>query len=290
MRKTYKDKIPEPGERFSYVIPKTDIDFDLSGKKLHLTKGDRIEFVNVAKDLGKEIDLSYYLQNKIIGLCARFINYDDRYQPPPSDKIMKLEDKDEKYKQSDEYSQKKAKKWLEEYINSLSGVTTKMLLNRGYAYKRAYKNAIKTAQSILHQKIGNMYEIFHGEWLSFEDFKASNSIERLWEKFIEYAKAYTENDNLLISDEIKESIYSDFEKHLNVLIPVIEKYNTFFHKLVYHMRYKEHVSIPNKIGPLETMRKKEIITKQPTLFDITKVDQIALDDFLNTWNKAVSSL
>ena len=90
MRKTYKDKILEPGERFSYVIPKTDIDFDLSGKKLNLTKGDRIEFVDVAKELGKEIGLSYYLQNKIIGLCARFINYDDRYSKTRMRNISKL--------------------------------------------------------------------------------------------------------------------------------------------------------------------------------------------------------
>ena len=73
-----------------------------------------------------------------------------------------------------------------------------MMLNRGYAYKRA---AIKTAQSILHQKIGNTYEIFHGEWFSFEDFKATNTVERLWERFIEYSRAYTENDNLLIGGD-----------------------------------------------------------------------------------------
>ena len=73
MRKTYKDKIPKPGERFSYVIPKTDIDFDLSGKRLKLTKGDRIEFIDVAKELKKEIDLSYYLQNKIQSLTHKKI-------------------------------------------------------------------------------------------------------------------------------------------------------------------------------------------------------------------------
>ncbi|CAG8618368.1 23924_t:CDS:1, partial [Racocetra persica] len=73
-----------------------------------------------------------------------------------------------------------------------------MMLNRGYAYKHAYKNAIKITQSILHQKIGNTYEIFHGEWLNFKDFKATNTVERLWKKFVEYARAYTENDNLSI--------------------------------------------------------------------------------------------
>ena len=82
---------------------------------------------------------------------------------PTSDKIQQLKDSDEKYKQIDEYSQKKAKKWLEEYVDGLSGISPKMMLNRGYAYKHAYKNAIKTAQYILYQKVGNTYEIFHGE-------------------------------------------------------------------------------------------------------------------------------
>ncbi|CAG8611262.1 14433_t:CDS:2 [Cetraspora pellucida] len=148
----------------------------------------------------------------------------------------------------------------------IDGITPKIISNRGYAYKRAYKNAIKTAQSILYQKIGNTYKIFHGEWLSFEDFKATNNVERLWEKFIEYVRAYTENDNLLISKWIKKSICSDFTKHLN------------------------HITISDKIGQPETMRKNEMITEQPTLSHISKTDQLALESFLNTWNKAVSSL
>ncbi|CAG8550526.1 481_t:CDS:2 [Gigaspora rosea] len=152
-----------------------------------------------------------------------------------------------------------------------------MMLNCGYAYKRAYKNAIKTAQSILHQKIGNTYEIFHGGWLNFEDFKATNTVERLWEKFVEYARAYTKNDNLLISEGIKKSICSDFTKHLNALIPIIKKYDASFHQLVYHMRYKEHVSNPDKIGPPETVRKNEIVVKQPIISNITKADQLVLD-------------
>ena len=34
----------------------------------------------MARCLGKKIDISYYLKS-IVGLCARFINYDDRHQP-----------------------------------------------------------------------------------------------------------------------------------------------------------------------------------------------------------------
>ncbi|CAJ0651609.1 2449_t:CDS:2, partial [Entrophospora sp. SA101] len=56
-------------------------------------------------------------------------------------------------------------------INVINGIAPKIISNRGYAYKRAYKNAIKTAQAISYQKIGDTYEIFYGDWLNFEDFK-----------------------------------------------------------------------------------------------------------------------
>ena len=68
--------------------------------------------------LFRSIDINYYL-GSTLAMCARFINEDDRYQPPPSHKIMQLKDLDEKEKQIDAYSQKEAKKWLEKYIKSL---------------------------------------------------------------------------------------------------------------------------------------------------------------------------
>ncbi|CAG8848805.1 1756_t:CDS:1, partial [Racocetra persica] len=96
--------------------------------------------------------------------------YDKRYEPPSTDKIMQISDLDEKYKQIDIYTQNKAKKWLESYIkkiNMKNGIDSKKISNREYAYKRAYKKM----QDILYQKIGNTYEIYHEDWLSFEDFK-----------------------------------------------------------------------------------------------------------------------
>ncbi|CAG8734863.1 2458_t:CDS:2, partial [Dentiscutata heterogama] len=203
--------------------------FDLASKKFKLRKSDQMEFVDVAKELGRSIDLSHYFENTITRLCVQFIMCDKRHEPPSTNKIIQLTDFDEKYKQIDIYAQNKAKKWLESYIKEKNGIDSKIIANREYAYKRAYKKAVKTAQAILHQNIGNTYKIFHGEWLNFEDFKISDPVLRLWEKFIEYVKAYTKNDNLLIDEEIKKSICSDFTKHLNVLIPIIEKYDVFFH-------------------------------------------------------------
>ena len=39
-----------------------------------------MEYPEVVRQLGKKIDISYYLKT-VVGLCARFINYDERHQP-----------------------------------------------------------------------------------------------------------------------------------------------------------------------------------------------------------------
>ncbi|GBC51665.1 DNA polymerase family B-domain-containing protein [Rhizophagus irregularis DAOM 181602=DAOM 197198] len=88
MREKYDSKIPIPGERFSYVVTHPDTTFDLHGKKLKPTKGEKMEFADVAKELGKELDLYHYFEKIIIGLCARFIMYDKKYEPEPSSRIM----------------------------------------------------------------------------------------------------------------------------------------------------------------------------------------------------------
>ncbi|PKK58991.1 DNA/RNA polymerase [Rhizophagus irregularis] len=67
----YLYEIPEPGERFEYVVVENN-----SSQKV----GDKMEYPEVVKRLGKKIDISYYLKT-VVGLCARFINYDEIFQP-----------------------------------------------------------------------------------------------------------------------------------------------------------------------------------------------------------------
>ncbi|CAB5352583.1 unnamed protein product [Rhizophagus irregularis] len=284
MRGKYDSKIPIPGERFSYVVTHPDTTFDLHGRKLKPTKGEKMEFADVAKELGKELDLYHYFEKTIIGLCARFIMYDKKYEPEPSSRIMRIEDPDEKYKQIDDYAQNKAKLWLEGFVKEniiVNGVTSKMMESRGIAYKRAYRTAVKKAQEMLYHKIGYLYEIFHGEWLSYEIFMGSNPIEILWERFMKCARKLTKDKNLSVDGEMKEKICSDFARYPSELAKCIEGYNLFFHKLVYHMRYKEHISIPEKIGPVSSMQKNEIITDLPALPHISEIE--ALDDITNLW-------
>ncbi|CAI2198261.1 16853_t:CDS:2, partial [Funneliformis geosporum] len=67
----YLYQIPEPGEHFEYVVVKNN-----SSERV----GDKMEYPEVARRLGKKIDISYYLKS-VVGLCARFINYDELFQP-----------------------------------------------------------------------------------------------------------------------------------------------------------------------------------------------------------------
>src|SRR5436305_397983 len=68
--KPYLYQIPEPGERFEYVVVENN-----SSERV----GDKMEYPEVTRRLDKKIDINYYLKS-VIRLCARFINYDDRYQ------------------------------------------------------------------------------------------------------------------------------------------------------------------------------------------------------------------
>ena len=105
---TYPNKIPEPGARFEYIMTKPENIFDLYGKRICHKKTDQMEFVEVVQDLGKEIDLSYYLRDDLVGLCARFVMCDKKYEPLSDSEIMKIKDADKKYKAIDDYTYKLA--------------------------------------------------------------------------------------------------------------------------------------------------------------------------------------
>src|SRR6266498_4545865 len=104
-----------------------DMPFNLHDRKLQSIKGDKMEFADMAKELGKELDLYYYFEKTIIGLYAQFIMYNKRYEPPSSNKIMQIKDSDESYKQIDDYTQNKTKIWLKVFVKEnivVNGITS----------------------------------------------------------------------------------------------------------------------------------------------------------------------
>ena len=135
----------------------------------------------------------------------------------------------------------------------MNGITSEMIKSHGITYKHSYRSAIKKAREILYQKIGSLYEIFHGKWLSYEIFMTSNPIKILWEKFMKCARKISKDKNLSVDNEMKEKICSDFARYPSELVKCIREYNLFFHKLVYHMCYKKHISILEEIDPVLSM-------------------------------------
>ncbi|CAB4396547.1 unnamed protein product [Rhizophagus irregularis] len=103
-----------------------------------------MEYPEVVRRLGKKIDISYYLKT-VVGLCARFINYDEIHQPSSEivlEALKKLKDdnvdedvvdedeldeneedeevdEDEISKIRDALVQKSAEKWVRGYIKEL---------------------------------------------------------------------------------------------------------------------------------------------------------------------------
>ncbi len=194
--KPYLYEIPEPGERFSYVMVKTGEAFNLRGCKADPKKGDMMEFARAAKALGIEVNVADYMIRYIIGLCARFINGDPEFQPPAA-VAAKSDDK-----QIDKMSQTNAKKMLEKFIKGLSNMDGSILRSRGYAYRRAYRNATKIVHEELADRVGgDCTEILQGSWLSFELFgdedgadPAATVVNNCWQAAAQYAEAIVATD------------------------------------------------------------------------------------------------
>jgi len=140
----YLYEISEPGKQFEYVVVEND-----SSQKV----GDKMEYPEVARCLEKKVDINYYLKS-VVGLCARFINYDNMHQPSSEtllEALKKLKDgnkagdnkvdeddldedeededeldEDEISKIRDALAQKSAEKWVRDYIKNLHEGPKKM--------------------------------------------------------------------------------------------------------------------------------------------------------------------
>ncbi|RIB02991.1 hypothetical protein C2G38_2226278 [Gigaspora rosea] len=164
MPEPYLYQIPEPGERFEYIVVENN-----SSQKV----GDKMEYPEVVRRLGKKVDINYYLKS-VVGLCARFINYDDSYQPSSETLLEALKrlkgdngadgdgadgneadgngvdedgvsgdkvNEDEISKKRDTLAQKSAEKWVRGYIKNLHEGPKKDETIISYLWKEAHTYA-----------------------------------------------------------------------------------------------------------------------------------------------------
>ena len=156
-------ELPEAGERFNYVLVQKNSPsdmYDIHGRKKTIKVGDRMEFANVAKLKQIPIDIAFYIKSYVIGICARFINYDDAFYP--SKDIIASKQMDDK--KIDKYTQDSAKKYLENFIKSLECNTN--LDQIGTLYKKAFSITIKKSKQELPPIVSN---IFHGKFINYEN-------------------------------------------------------------------------------------------------------------------------
>ena len=189
-------EIPEAGDRFNYVIVKKDAVsdmFDIHGRKIAIKKGDRMEFVPVAKHFNLPIDIAFYMINYVAGVCARFINYDNEFSQEDT---------------SDEVSQKSAKQYLENFIKRLDNIDPTVIRQRGNLYKKAFSSVIKKSKEGLSPLIANM---FHGKFINYEllAMNTDGDVARFYEtinnniyKYIE--KYYTIQINTFCNNLLKQ--------------------------------------------------------------------------------------
>ena len=67
--------IPEPNEKFRFIIVKKQTQYNIKGCKIIQQTSDKMEFSNVVKNKNIQWDIEYYLIHYVAGICARFINY-----------------------------------------------------------------------------------------------------------------------------------------------------------------------------------------------------------------------
>lgn len=100
------------------------------------------------KKLNKRIDINYYLKG-LIGLCARFINYEEKFQPSPDDDSLRnIIDPDKLWTKKDELVPKSAEKWDKKYIKGLRDAPKKEETIISHLWKEAISHAEKIYSGI----------------------------------------------------------------------------------------------------------------------------------------------
>ncbi len=200
---------PEPGDKFAYVIVERETEFTLSGKRIELKKGDKMEYLSVynASQNGPNplnIDVRYYLNSSILGILARFIVYCPDFQP--SEGMFDLSDKEE-YKKADQYCVKQAVKYLEIHSNKISGFDPSALRATGLARRKVYNKVNKAVTTRIYSEYGQAADML---MLDF-DPSGDESATRQIIKTIQNESVVNENDNMYVYAKSLISMWKNSE-------------------------------------------------------------------------------
>ncbi len=93
-----EDIIIPPGERFEYVlVKKYPYQYDMQGRKSKISVGDKMELVENLEKKKCEIDIDSYMTGGIVGVLARFVTYDSRFQETGTNADKKMQENAKKF-------------------------------------------------------------------------------------------------------------------------------------------------------------------------------------------------
>lgn len=295
--KPYIYNIPEPGERFSYVIVKTDDTYNLRGCKVKPKKGDRMEFnTNVTLN---QIDIGFYIVSYVVGLCARFINSEDEFQ------LAGCLDE----KKIDEHAQKSAKKYLEQLVMKINGINPALSRKRGCEYRSNYKTAFNAVRGKLINIIGHSsMDILHGKWLNYELFHCEDLSEK-YNIYLEIVKSADEMAQTLVTPELcltmekklyptKDLLSKELFRNTKNIISVENMYTTAINKLERILCNSIQIYIPSLsqiAEKYEILLTRVVTDHRNGIFEeldcahiMNEEDKKVLVQFREYWNRLVS--
>lgn len=157
-------KLPEPGDKFTYIMAKKDIQYDMRGRKHDPTKGEKMEFLRVYKmfkdnpDSAIEIDIDWYVKKSFLGVFARYIAYEDQFQPPAG--MYDATDR-EGYKALDKASIKNTVTFLEKIYDNRVGFVKGAAAAVGRGIRASYNRAAKAAKTALTTQLGEAGALYN---------------------------------------------------------------------------------------------------------------------------------
>ena len=167
--KGLKDKIT-PGERFKYLIIQTEK--EKQGKKDQI--GNKMELLENIEIYNLEIDIIYYL-NSVVNICARYINYYEEFQPDKDNNIWDIIDDEEKMGKIDEYSQKKAEKYIKDFIKEIYNKYYNLRIYKINQQKRKLEDDYRQKNKKLKQmKLEDLNYKINQQKRKLEDSKQKN--------------------------------------------------------------------------------------------------------------------
>ena len=219
MKEEHKS-IPEPGERFNYVIiKKYPYKYDFKGRQIPLKKADKMEYLETVIDNNYEIDLKYYFDNQLSGQFARLLSYDNEFTE------YSIDEDTGQFEYDDNKTLTKCKK----YILQLVEMHGNNYIDRNKVFKNIYKEVSKKYKDIKYTKISietynKKYDILFNTLNNASD--DTSNLYKLINDNIEKYVNKTYNFSILSNNIIKK-----YKKNDKSLIQLYNGKNTSFYKL-----------------------------------------------------------